>query len=100
MRLADEPVILLEDPRAVGKSTALQTLAAELNGELLDLDDPATRDADRSGPVTMIASGGLNCIDEYPRAPVVLDGIKAGLNRSTRPGQFLGRSAPRPGAAA
>ncbi|GAB3199418.1 hypothetical protein GCM10027062_16020 [Nocardioides hungaricus] len=28
-------------------------------------------------------------VDEYQRAPVVLDAIKARLNRSGRPGQFI-----------
>ena len=88
-RLTDEPVILLEGPRAVGKSTALRTLAEHLNGELLDLDDLATRDATLTDPTTMIASSGLTCIDEYQHAPAVLDAIKAQLNRSTRPGQFI-----------
>jgi predicted AAA+ superfamily ATPase len=88
-RLTDEPVILLEGPRAVGKSTVLRALAGHLHGELLDLDDLATRDATLTDPTTMIASRGLTCIDEYQHAPAVLDAIKAQLNRSTRPGQFI-----------
>lgn len=31
---------------------------------------------------------GLVCVDEYQRAPVVLDAIKAELNRFTRPARF------------
>lgn len=34
-RLTDEPVTLPEGPRAVGKSTALHTLAEHLHGELI-----------------------------------------------------------------
>ena len=68
-RLTDEPVILLEGPRAVGRSTALRALADHLNGVLLDLDDLATRDAALTDPTTMIASSGLTCIDEYQHAP-------------------------------
>ena len=88
-RLSDEPVVLLEGPRTVGKSTALRELARRLGGEVLDLDDPATRDAVAADPSTMIQSGSLICIDEYQHAPAVLDAIKARLNRSTRPGQFV-----------
>jgi len=32
---------------------------------------------------------GPVCVDEYQRAPIVLDAIKAELNRSSRPGQFI-----------
>ena len=88
-RLSDEPVVLLEGPRTVGKSTALRELARRLGGEVLDLDDPATRDAVAADPSTMIQSDSLICIDEYQHAPAVLDAIKARLNRSTRPGQFV-----------
>ena len=88
-RLAEEPVILLEGPRAVGKSTVLRTLADQLGGELLDLDDLATRDAVLTDPATMIAATGMTCVDEYQHAPTVLDAIKARLNRSTRPGQYI-----------
>lgn len=88
-RLAEEPVILLEGPRTVGKSTTLRELAERLGGEILDLDDPATRDAMLADPATMIEGSNLVCIDEYQHAPSVLDAIKARLNRSTRPGQFL-----------
>jgi len=88
-RMRDEPVVLLEGPRTVGKSTALREIARRLGGEVLDLDDPATRDAVASDPSTMIQSDRLICIDEYQHAPAVLDAIKARLNRSARPGQFV-----------
>lgn len=88
-RMMDEPVLLMEGPRSVGKSTVLRELAQQKNGELLDLDDIATREAVRSDPATMIAGVGLRCIDEYQRAPIVLDAIKAELNRASRPGSFV-----------
>ena len=82
-------MVLLEGPRTAGKSTALRELARRLGGEVLDLDDPATRDAVATDPATMIQSESLVCIDEYQHAPAVLDAIKARLNRSARPGQFV-----------
>jgi len=88
-RMRDEPVVLLEGPRSVGKSTVLQTVARQRGGEVLDLDDIATREAVLADPATMVAGPGLVCIDEYQRAPVVLDAIKAELNRSNRPGRFV-----------
>lgn len=52
-------------------------------GDLLDLGYLATRDAVITDPSTMISGTGLTCIDEYQRAPSVLDAIKAQLNRSS-----------------
>jgi predicted AAA+ superfamily ATPase len=40
-------------------------------------------------PATMIDQPGVILIDEYQRAPVVLDAIKAQLNTSGLPGQFV-----------
>lgn len=81
--------MLLEGPRAVGKSTLLRQLADQLGGRLLDLDDLDTRGAVTRDPTTMIEGDGPVLIDEYQHAPVVLDAIKARLNASSRPGQFI-----------
>lgn len=88
-RCAESPVVLLEGPRTVGKSTLLKALAERLGGEVLDLDDIAVRDAVSLDPATMIDTSSAVLIDEYQHAPVVLDAIKARLNRSSRPGQFV-----------
>ena len=76
-RMADDPVLLLEGPRSVGKSTLLHEIAALRGARILDLDDLATRDAVAADPGTMIAGDQPVCIDEYQKAPVVLDAIKA-----------------------
>jgi hypothetical protein len=60
-----DPVVLLEGPRSVGKSTLLRQIAAQRDGRILDLDDPATLDAVRTDPATMLAGAQLVCIDEY-----------------------------------
>jgi predicted AAA+ superfamily ATPase len=88
-RLLDDSVLLLEGPRSVGKSTLLTTINSRLGGRLLDLDDPATRDAVAADPATFISGPCPVCIDEYQKAPVVLDAIKAELNRHTSPGRFV-----------
>lgn len=87
--MRDDPVVLLEGPRSVGKSTILRHIASERGGRILDLDDPATLDAVRMDPATLIRGDQLVCIDEYQRAPVVLDAIKAELNLRTAPGRFV-----------
>lgn len=88
-RCSEGPVVLLEGPRTVGKSTLLRALAVKLGGEVLDLDDLDIRSAVSADPATMIESPRPVLIDEYQHAPVVLDAIKARLNSSSRPGQFV-----------
>ncbi|MDP1821536.1 MAG: ATP-binding protein [Acidimicrobiales bacterium] len=88
-RLRDDPVVLLEGPRSVGKSTLLQELAETMGAVVLDLDVPATRDAVAADPSTFVAGAEPVCIDEYQKAPVVLDAIKAQLNQDSRPGRFV-----------
>ncbi|MEZ5161124.1 MAG: AAA family ATPase [Marmoricola sp.] len=88
-RQRESPVVLLEGSRVVGKSRLLRQLTDHLGGQLLDLDDLDTRAAVTRDPATMIAGDGPVLIDEYQHAPVVLDAIKAQLNISSRPGQFI-----------
>ncbi|WP_256788945.1 ATP-binding protein [Frankia sp. AvcI1] len=88
-RLAEEPVVLLQGPRSVGKSTLLRGLAADLGAELIDLDDLASRDAAARDPALFVTGAGPVCIDEYQHVPIILDAIKAELNRDGRPGRFV-----------
>lgn len=89
-RLSEEPVVLLQGPRSVGKSTLLRQVQDQLGGTLIDADDPATLAMLRLDPATMIDVPRPVLIDEYQRAPEVLDAIKAVLNRHRAvPGEFL-----------
>lgn len=88
-RFAEEPVLLLEGPRSVGKSTLLREIAAAVGAAVLDLDDVATREAVAADPATFVGQPGPVCIDEYQHVPLVLDAIKAELNRDGRPGRFI-----------
>jgi hypothetical protein len=87
--MKDDPVVLLEGPRSVGKSTLLREIANSCGGRVLDLDDPATLQATLVDPMTQISGEQLVCIDEYQKAPIVLDAIKAELNQRSRPGRFV-----------
>jgi uncharacterized protein len=80
-----EPVIALHGPRSVGKSTLLQAFAANREVPVLDLDDNATRDSVLANPGLIIGEHTPVCLDEYQRAPLVLDAIKARLNREGSP---------------
>jgi predicted AAA+ superfamily ATPase len=88
-RLAEEPVVLLQGPRSVGKSTLLRSLAAGVGAEIVDLDDVTVRDAVARDPGTFVAGARPVCVDEYQHVPLILDAIKAELNRDTRPGRFI-----------
>ena len=64
-------------------------MAAGYGSEVIDLDDPAVRDAVTAEPGTFVSSAPPVCIYEFQKAPVVLDAIKAELNRRLTPGRFV-----------
>ena len=88
-RLGDEPVVALQGPRTVGKSTLLAEVARRHGVEVIDLDQPAIRDAVSVDPATFAAGPSPVCIDEFQKAPVILDAIKAEMNRRLVPGRFV-----------
>ena len=88
-RLTEEPVLVLNGPRTVGKSTLISQLAQRLGRPVIDCDDPATRSAVRNDPARFVESDSLVLIDEYQHVPELLDAIKAQLNRDLRPGRYV-----------
>lgn len=87
--LTEEPVLILQGPRAVGKSTLLRDLAATKGRDVIDLDDLATRGAVRADPGLFAAADPPVFVDEYQHVPELLDAIKAELNRAAAPGRFV-----------
>lgn len=88
-RMADEPVIALQGPRSVGKSTLLREVARAHDRDVLDLDDLATRSAAVADPALFASGPAPVLIDEFQHAPQLLDAIKAELNRELTPGRFV-----------
>ena len=88
-RLRDEPVVALQGPRTVGKSTLLAETARLHGVQVIDLDRPAVRDAVSADPAAFVSGPAPVCIDEFQKAPVVLDAIKAELNQRLAPGRFV-----------
>ena len=88
-RFAEEPVLVLNGPRTVGKSTLLSQLAERLGRTVIDCDEPATRSAVRADPGRFVESGEPVLIDEYQHVPELLDAIKAQLNRDLRAGRYV-----------
>ncbi len=87
--MRDDPVLLLEGPRSVGKSTLLGEIAKAIDAALVDLDSPEVRSVVESDPASYVPPGQRVCVDEYQKAPVILDAIKSELNRETIPGQYV-----------
>lgn len=88
-RMRDEPVIMLEGARAVGKSTLLAQIAAAHDVPVIDLDNDDVMRAAADDPAFTVRGQAPVCIDEYQRVPEVLQAIKAELNRDSRPGRFI-----------
>jgi len=88
-RLGEEPTVVLNGPRTVGKSTLLSVLAQRLGRAVIDCDDPATRAAVRNDPGRFVGGPGPVFIDEFQHVPELLDAIKAELNRDLSPGRFV-----------
>ena len=51
--------------------------------QVIDLDDPGIRDAVQANPTLVVAQQAPVCIDEYQHVPVILDALKARLNRES-----------------
>ena len=88
--LTVEPVIALQGPRSVGKSTLLRALADDHGAEVLDLDDPSVRQAVTESPAAAVSGPRSVFIDEYQHVPEILSAIKARLNaEGSQPGTAL-----------
>lgn len=87
--MTSEPVLVLTGPRAVGKSTLLRHLAHLHNTTIIDLDAAATLAAARDDPAWITQGPAPVLIDEFQRAPELLQAIKAELNTDLRPGRFV-----------
>lgn len=86
--LADTPVAVIVGPRQSGKSTLAEQIAAEARAELLSLDDAALRGAANADPTGFIEERQLPLyIDEFQKAPALLDAIKRRVDRARRGGR-------------
>lgn len=80
---------MLNGARTVGKSTLLRACAASFGVGVVDLDDPPTRQAVAADPTLAVRGPVPVCIDEFQHELSILDAIKARLNQSVQPGQYL-----------
>ena len=89
LALSESPVVLLQGPRSVGKTTLLREIARETGASVIDLDEPTLRELVEVDPAVFVGGEGPVYIDEYQRLPIILDAIKAELNVRSWPGRFL-----------
>jgi predicted AAA+ superfamily ATPase len=82
-------VVVLNGARTVGKSTLLAAIAHQADRRVLDLDDLATRDAVTADPALFAAEPAPVLVDEFQKAPELLDAVKAELNKDLRPGRYV-----------
>ncbi len=87
--LTDTRVVAVNGARQAGKSTLVHALMKGRTGEERTLDDATTLAAARADPNRFVRHDGLLAIDEIQRAPELMMAIKAVVDRSTEPGQFL-----------
>lgn len=88
-RLTTDPVVLIEGPRSVGKSTLLGELAQKQDTTVLDFDSDEVRLAVQADPAFFLSAASPVFIDEYQKFPEVLQRIKAALNQHSEPGMFI-----------
>jgi predicted AAA+ superfamily ATPase len=85
-RLTSAGAVVIEGPKACGKtSTARQFAASEV---LLDVDRNA-RQAVAIDPALVLEGDTPRLIDEWQTAPVIWDHIRRAIDDRARPGQFL-----------
>jgi uncharacterized protein len=86
--LADTPVAVIVGPRQSGKSTLAEQIAADRGAHLVSLDDAAPRAAANADPTGFIEERDLPLfIDEFQKAPALLDAIKSRVDRARRGGR-------------
>ncbi|GAA2232528.1 ATP-binding protein [Rarobacter faecitabidus] len=89
-RIPQTPVLLLEGPRGVGKSTLLAEVASTIPAaRLFDLDDPAVLTLAKQNLSLLTDEALPVLIDEYHAAEGTLQAIKARLNKGTHSGMFV-----------
>jgi predicted AAA+ superfamily ATPase len=88
-RSTTTPVLLLEGPRGVGKSTLLDGLAAETDAVVIDLDREDYLQLALNSPSAVVGGDAPVLIDEYQKVPSLLDAITARLTRETQSGMFV-----------
>jgi len=85
--LTDTPVVAIVGPRQSGKSTLAEQIALDRGASMVSLDEVASRAAANADPTRFIEESDLPLfIDEFQKAPALLDAIKSRVDRARRGG--------------
>lgn len=88
--LSDTPVVVLNGPRQVGKTTLVSSLTYPGRSAFVTLDDRATLQALDEDPRAFLQRPvDTLVIDEAQLAPWLFRAVKAEVDRDRRPGRFL-----------
>jgi predicted AAA+ superfamily ATPase len=79
------PAILLDGPKAVGKSSTASRRAKQI----YDLASPRARELAAADSETVTLGETPIFIDEWQRVPEVWDAVKSGVDKNNRGGRFL-----------
>ncbi len=88
-RLQSEPVVVVNGPRSVGKSTVLHEIAHRVSAPVFDFDDIGMRSAVQADPESVTTAARPVLVDEFQREPNFLDAVKLELSKGAQPGSFL-----------
>lgn len=89
--LADTPVVVIVGPRQSGKSTLADQVARRLGAGQVSLDDAGPRAAANTDPAGFVEQADLPLfIDEFQKAPALLDAIKRRVDRARGRGSAAG----------
>ena len=86
------PAILLEGPKAVGKTATASQRAASVH----ELDDPGQRALAEADPARLLVDPPPVLVDEWQYVPAVWDRVRRAVDADPAPGRFLltGSSSP------
>lgn len=84
--MAEFPAILLNGPRAVGKTTTARQVVADV----VRLDQPAQAAAFRADPdAALLTRREPLLLDEWQEVPAVLGAVRRAVDDDSRPGRFV-----------
>lgn len=83
--LKELPAVLLDGPKAVGKTTT----ATQRANTLWAMDTPEARFVQDNDPLALTSGAKPILVDEWHRAPSVWDTIKRAVDADPTPGRFL-----------
>jgi uncharacterized protein len=83
--LKTSPAVLIEGPRAAGKTTLANTFAATT----LNLEIPALRGLAQEQPDELLVTDEPIFVDEWHLAPEIIGGVRRAVDKDRRAGRFL-----------